>query len=541
MQSQLMSSSDLLGSEPLIGNEEFQTLTGVGVELYKTDETSPLIVRSVHPGSAADVEGIKAGDVVDFLDGLDSSILSVSDAASMLLGPQQTSVTLQVRPQGRDPGRIVNLTRTVEKTNKYDFHRKRRPVPPAQGLSSFPPSLMEKLHADGGTEYTKVRPEVWVCVQDICEGKEISDEVLVRTLGPANDRSLLMWNSVKMVEEVVRELREAREAVDHLRAQQGMRVDQREVAALRAELEELSGMRELYLKTKQELVARSKELEDLRAEEGPPLSKEDRERQGASGGGSMPRKMESPRIGETFTEIARLNHENEKLKESLGDLQAQLDSAHADIEDKDRQLHALTHEVDQNSHFKDATISQGQKICQLQDELEFKNLEIEELKSRQDLMLKELAEIRKIVNHEQTASKDKDELIVTLQEQILSFQTLSLEQSRENDRAMQLVETLRHTEKNQEQEILRLNSVVLELEDRQRIQTKRVEDASERWRIKRDNLASQLMVLKDEIKDKDKMIEKHRALILEYQSVLEVLKKAGGAGVAFKRIEESQV
>jgi len=168
-------------------------------------------------------------------------------------------------------------------------------------------------------------------------------------------------------------------------------------------------------------------------------------------------------------------------------------------------------------------------------------MEIEELKSRQDLMLKELAEIRNVVDHEQITSKEKDELIVTLQEQILSFQNLSLEQSRENDRAMQLVEGLRHTEKNQEQEILRLNGLILDLEEKQRIQTRRVEDASERWRIKRDNLATQLTACKEEMKEKDKMIEKHRSLIVEYQSVLEVLKKAGGAGVAFKRIEESQV
>eukprot|EP00960_Hanusia_phi_P031406 749276-Hanusia_phi.AAC.5 len=85
---------------------------------------------------------------------------------------------------------------------------------------------------------------------------------------------------------------------------------------------------------------------------------------------------------------------------------------------------------------------------------------------------------------------------------------------------------------------------------------------------------AQLMVLKDEIKDKDK-VRKRRAsdeaeveaddreaqsshprvpvgypplppsqrllLTLPLLPVLEVLKKAGGAGVAFKRIEESQV
>mmetsp|Transcript_23646 Transcript_23646/g.76975 ORF Transcript_23646/g.76975 Transcript_23646/m.76975 type:complete len:539 (-) Transcript_23646:64-1680(-) len=537
MQSQLVSSSDLLGSAPMPKDDDFQKLAGIGVELYKTDETSPLIVRSVYPESPAQLEGIEAGDVIDFLDGLDSSILSVPDAASMLFGPQQTSVTLQVRPQGQEPGRIVNVTRMAEKSSKYDFHRKRRPVPSSQGLSSFPPSLMQKLHADDVKEYMKVKPEAWMCVQDLCEGREVGDHVLARALGPASDQSLLMWNSVKMVEEVVKQRREALETIENLRRQQARRVDQQEVARLQAELNELAGMRELYFKTKLQLEMRDKQLEDQQG-----LVKKDAEKQGASAKEGTPKtKSQGPGGEDTFTEIARLTQENEKLKESLKDLQGKLDRAYADIEAKDGHLQHLTNDVQQNSHFKDVTTTQGQKICELQDELEFKNMEIEELKSRQDLMLKELAEIRNVVDHEQITSKEKDELIVTLQEQILSFQNLSLEQSRENDRAMQLVEGLRHTEKNQEQEILRLNGLILDLEEKQRIQTRRVEDASERWRIKRDNLATQLTACKEEMKEKDKMIEKHRSLIVEYQSVLEVLKKAGGAGVAFKRIEESQV
>ena len=41
---------------------------------------------------------------------------------------------------------------------------------------------------------------------------------------------------------------------------------------------------------------------------------------------------------------------------------------------------------------------------------------------------------------------------------------------------------------------------------------------------------------KQDIVQRDEVIEKHRLLIGEYQSVLEVVKKAGGATKAFKAV-----
>jgi len=44
---------------------------------------------------------------------------------------------------------------------------------------------------------------------------------------------------------------------------------------------------------------------------------------------------------------------------------------------------------------------------------------------------------------------------------------------------------------------------------------------------------------KQDVLQRDEVIDKHRLLIREYQSVLEVVKKAGGASKAFRKVAES--
>ena len=50
-------------------------------------------------------------------------------------------------------------------------------------------------------------------------------------------------------------------------------------------------------------------------------------------------------------------------------------------------------------------------------------------------------------------------------------------------------------------------------------------------------VVEELEKAKAEIQQRDEVIEKHRLLIKEYQSVLQVVKKAGGATKAFKQIK----
>ena len=50
-------------------------------------------------------------------------------------------------------------------------------------------------------------------------------------------------------------------------------------------------------------------------------------------------------------------------------------------------------------------------------------------------------------------------------------------------------------------------------------------------------VVEELEKAKAEIQRRDEVIEKHRLLIREYQSVLQVVKKAGGATKAFKQIK----
>jgi hypothetical protein len=64
-----------------------------------------------------------------------------------------------------------------------------------------------------------------------------------------------------------------------------------------------------------------------------------------------------------------------------------------------------------------------------------------------------------------------------------------------------------------------------------------VDASAHRWKLKRDQVVDELTQAKEDIMRRDEVIEKHRLLIREYQSVLEVVKKAGGASKAFKVVK----
>jgi len=65
----------------------------------------------------------------------------------------------------------------------------------------------------------------------------------------------------------------------------------------------------------------------------------------------------------------------------------------------------------------------------------------------------------------------------------------------------------------------------------------RVDASAHRWKLKRDQVVEELDNAKLDILRRDEVIEKHRLLISEYQTVLEVVKKAGGATKAFKTVK----
>lgn len=68
------------------------TLCGVGLELFRERKGDVLKVAAVHPGSSAHSEGILPGNSVTCIDGLDSSLMSLEQAKSSLMGSPTTQV-----------------------------------------------------------------------------------------------------------------------------------------------------------------------------------------------------------------------------------------------------------------------------------------------------------------------------------------------------------------------------------------------------------------------------------------------------------------
>jgi len=67
-------------------------LCGVGLELFRERKGEVLKVAAVHRGSSAHSEGILPGNSVTCIDGLDSSLMSLEQATSSLMGAPTTQV-----------------------------------------------------------------------------------------------------------------------------------------------------------------------------------------------------------------------------------------------------------------------------------------------------------------------------------------------------------------------------------------------------------------------------------------------------------------
>ena len=80
-------------------------VTGVGLEVsFKNDS---LVVISPAPGGPADKAGIKSGDAILQIDGVDTSTMSLYAAGNALQGPEGSSVTLTVSGQGQNKRDIL--------------------------------------------------------------------------------------------------------------------------------------------------------------------------------------------------------------------------------------------------------------------------------------------------------------------------------------------------------------------------------------------------------------------------------------------------
>lgn len=82
--------------------------TGIGAEFSQV--SAYLYVISVVKGSPADAAGLKAGDVIEYIDGKASRDISLYDARGLIAGQAGTAVTLRVLRSGEKP-QTIKVTR----------------------------------------------------------------------------------------------------------------------------------------------------------------------------------------------------------------------------------------------------------------------------------------------------------------------------------------------------------------------------------------------------------------------------------------------
>lgn len=85
--------------------------TGVGMEIAVRDQQ--LTVVSPLKGTPAERAGIKSGDKVLWIDGVDTEGMDISNAVSRIRGPKGTQVTLLVMREGFSEPREYKITRDV--------------------------------------------------------------------------------------------------------------------------------------------------------------------------------------------------------------------------------------------------------------------------------------------------------------------------------------------------------------------------------------------------------------------------------------------
>jgi carboxyl-terminal processing protease len=88
-------------------------LTGVGLQIAKDDHPGWLRVIAPIEGSPAEEAGIQPQDVVVAINGIDTTDLTLDEAAAQMRGLQGTAVTLELRHGDGGATRRVSLTRQV--------------------------------------------------------------------------------------------------------------------------------------------------------------------------------------------------------------------------------------------------------------------------------------------------------------------------------------------------------------------------------------------------------------------------------------------
>ncbi|MGK7872041.1 MAG: carboxyl-terminal processing protease CtpA [Xenococcaceae cyanobacterium] len=94
-------------------------LSGVGLQININPETEQLEVVAPIAGSPAEKAGIEPRDRILEIDGINTSTLTLDEAAARMRGPTGTTVSLTVQPQGKDENSIrkIQLVRDLISLN----------------------------------------------------------------------------------------------------------------------------------------------------------------------------------------------------------------------------------------------------------------------------------------------------------------------------------------------------------------------------------------------------------------------------------------
>jgi len=552
------------------------TLCGVGLELFRERKGDVLKVAAVHPGSSAHSEGILPGNSVTCIDGLDSSLMSLEQAKSSLMGSPTTQIAVDVSTAPLPPGnRRLMLVRgqgqSQQPPSRHDFHRQKRPVQrdslvhtlahsasPAQSAELLPTVSGRSGHAtDRELEFRGVQREYDDQIASLSSQLRSATEenALLRELAQAHTtppinaaekEELLLARQILADIHSHHEHKLPQNTKDNSAIINGLKREletgHQSLAALQQENNTLQHNLELNEKKLGALESRDQTLQQQHyalLQQNDVLEKQNNvlhqdleltNQKLLSGFKEAP-----ATAGATLTKVSdRKLEEIEREMESLRLLLRQANDGMQNMEDEKQRLES---EVQRSKFHETAFIDRG-------DQLQERERQLLEARRREEDSLMRIVELEKETKGVRAAAladkrndTNQSQAVESLQQQLEQMQLLALSQSREAETAMMAMGELKSIEMEQGAEIYRLNGLVGELEKHQKVQIQRVDASAHRWKLKRDQVVEELDNAKLDILRRDEVIEKHRLLISEYQSVLEVVKKAGGATKAFKTVK----
>jgi carboxyl-terminal processing protease len=89
------------------------SIVGVGLELYRANDKSPVKVKQVLPGSPASKAGIKPEFSIISIDGADTADMSISNCAQLIRGAPDTQVILGVVNPVANQTNMITLKRAT--------------------------------------------------------------------------------------------------------------------------------------------------------------------------------------------------------------------------------------------------------------------------------------------------------------------------------------------------------------------------------------------------------------------------------------------